>query len=132
MKTLSLKNTPDEVCGKIELYHRVLDNLVQVKNFGNSVVVRLMRDNFSAAAKTSFIRHLALEGFIPDRYQWYSGSPDCAALDVKWEIDGSWVRIGHQLSRQATRLLNFLSCGRLLALGLFLAAFFAAEWWKRH
>jgi hypothetical protein len=132
MKALSKKTTPAEVSGKIELYHRVLDNLVQVKNSGTSVVVRLMRDNFSVPAKISFIRHLALEGFIPDRYQWYSGSSDCAAMEVKWVIDGSWVRIGHQLSRQATRLLKFLSCGRLLALGLFLAAFFAAEWWKRH
>lgn len=132
MKALSKKTTLAEACGNIELYHRVLDNLVQVKNCGSSVVVRLMRDNFSDAAKTSFIRHLALEGFIPDRYQWYSGSPDCAALDVKWVIDGSWVRIGRQISRQVTRLLNFLSFGRLHALELFLAALFAAEWWKRQ
>lgn len=130
MKALSKKTTPHAVCGNIELYHRVLDNLVQVKNCGSNVVVRLTRDNFSAAAKTSFVRHLALEGFIPDRYQWYSGSPDCAALDVKWVIDGAWVRIGHQISRQVNRLLNFLTCGRLFALGLLLAALFAAEWWK--
>jgi len=132
MKALSKKTTTAGVSGKIELYHRVLDNLVQVKNCDNSVVVRLMRDNSPTAAKTSFIKHLALEGFIPDRYQWYSGSSDCPALDVKWVIDGSWVRIGHQLSRQATRLLNFLSCGGLLALGLFWAALFAGEWWKRY
>jgi hypothetical protein len=132
MKTLSKKTTPAEVSGKIELYHRLLDNLVQVKNCGNGVVVRLMRDNFSTPVKTSLIRHLALEGFIPDRYQWYSGTSDCAGLNVKWLIDGSWVRIGHQLGRQVTRLLNFFSRGRLLALGLFLAALITAEWWKRH
>ena len=132
MNALTKTTKTIEASGEIELYHRVLDNLVQVKNGGNCVVVRLMRDNFSVRAKISFIRHLALEGFIPDRYQWYSGSSDCAALGVKWVVDGSWVRIGHQLSRQATRLLNFLSCGRLLALGLFLAALFAAEWWKRQ
>src|SRR5271157_4920236 len=111
MKALSKKAAPAEASGRIELYHRVLDNLVQVKNCGSSVVVRLTRDNFSASAKASFIKHLALEGFIPDRYQWYSGSSHCAALDVRWVIDGSWVRIGHQLSRQVTRLLSFLSHG---------------------
>ena len=131
MKTLSKKTTPAEVSGKTEFYDRLLDNLVQVQNCGSSVVVRLMRDNFSTAVKTSLIRHLALEGFIPDRYQWYSGTSDCAALNVKWLIDGSWVRVGHQLSRQVTRLLNLLSRGRLLALGL-LAALIAAEWWKSH
>jgi hypothetical protein len=132
MNTQSKATTPTEAGRDIELYHRVLDNLVQVKNGGNCVVVRLMRDNFSVPAKISFIRHLALEGFIPDRYQWYSGSSNCAALEVNWVIDGSWVRIGHQLSRQVTRLLNYLSCGRLFALGLFLAALIAAEWWKGH
>jgi hypothetical protein len=132
MKMPSQKTMTSDAPGQIELYHRVLDNLVQVKNSGTSVVVRLMRDNFSAPAKASFIRHLALEGFIPDRYQWYSGSAACAALDVKWVIDGSWVRIGHQLSRQVTRLLNSLTGGRLLALGLFLAALLAADWWKSH
>ena len=132
MKTLPSKTTAVDAPGQIELYHRVLDNLVQVRNCGSSVVVRLTRDNFSASAKAFFIRHLAIEGFIPDRYQWYSESSDCAALEVKWVIDGSWVRIKHQLNRQATRIFNYLSRGRLLALGLFLAALTAALWLKRH
>ena len=123
--------TTGEVPGEFELYHSVLDNLVQVRNRGKGVVVRLTRDNFSATAKTSFIRHLALEGFIPDRYQWYSESSGCPSLEVKWVIDGSWVRIHHQLSRHTSRVLNHLSRGRLLALGLFVAAFIVAVWLKR-
>jgi len=69
MNALTKTTKPIEDSGEIELYHRVLNNLVQVKNGGNCVIVRLMRDNFSVPARTSFIKHLALEGFIPDRYQ---------------------------------------------------------------
>ena len=132
MNTSPKKTMMADLPGKLELYHRVLDNLVQVKNCGGGVVVRLMRDNFSVPAKASFIRHLALEGFIPDRYQWYSGRDEFAALDVKWVIDGSWVRIGHQSNRLTTRVLNHLTSGRLLALGLFVAALTTAVWLKLH
>jgi hypothetical protein len=132
MKTPVEKAMTADVPGQIELYHRVLDNLLQVRNCGASVEVRLTRDNFSAPAKTSFIRHLALEGFIPDRYQWYSESADCAALDVKWVVDGSWVGVHHQVNRLTTRAINHLTSGRLLALGLFLAALIAAMCFKSH
>ncbi|HWX18629.1 MAG TPA: hypothetical protein VN578_01865 [Candidatus Binatia bacterium] len=132
MKTSTGNPTTSDVPGQVELYHRVLDHLVKVENYGTSVVVRLTRDNFSALAKRFFIRHLATEGFIPDRYQRYSESSDCTAMDVKWVIDNSWVTLAHQLNRQATRILNYLSGGRLLALGRFFATLIAAAWWKRH
>jgi hypothetical protein len=87
MKT-DQKSTPT-VCppSQMELFRRILENLVLVKNCGTRVVVRLTRDNFAVPAKTLFIRHLALAGFIPDRYQGYSESSDCAALSVQWVID---------------------------------------------
>jgi hypothetical protein len=132
MNTLPKKTTTVDSHGHIELYHRVLDNLVRVENGDAGVVVRLMRDNFSASAKTILIRHLAMEGFIPDRFQWYSEGSDCAALAVQWVVDGSWVRINHRRNRLTTRILSHLTRGRLLALCLFLVALTVAAWWKSH
>jgi|SRR6267142_1156359 len=132
MNTLPKKTTTVDSHVHIELYHRVLDNLVWVENCDASVVVCLTRDNFSASAKTVLIRHLAMEGFIPDRFQWYSEGSDCAPMAVQWVVDGSWVRLNHKLNRLTTRVLSHLTRGRLLALGLFLAAFTAAAWWKSH
>ena len=130
MKTNPSATPTVDAPDQIELYDRVMDNLVHVKNCGAGVVVRLMRDNFSAPAKAYFIRHLALEGFIPDRYQWYAGTSEFAALEVKWVVDGSWMRLGHRLNRLYVRALNYLTSGRLLALGLFVAAFTAANFLK--
>jgi len=127
-QTLAMDSVPTPV----ELYHSLLDNLVQVKNCAGGVVVRLTRDNLTARAKTCLIRHLAVEGFIPDRYQWYSEDLTGPSLEVKWVIDGSWVTFQHQLKRLTTRVLNRLTFGRLLALSLFLTALAAAEWRKYH
>ena len=89
MKTDPESTTTLGLPSQIEFFRRVLENLVLVKNCGTSVVVRLTRDNFAVPVKTLFIRHLAMAGFIPDRYQCYSESSDSPALNVKWVIDGS-------------------------------------------
>jgi len=117
--------------GQIELCERVLDNLVEVKNCGASVEVLLLRDDLTSTARTFLVRYLALEGFIPDRYQFYSGDSDCAALNVKWVIFGPCARMNHKLSRQATRMLNRVSHGRLVAFGLLLAGVITV-WLKSH
>jgi hypothetical protein len=89
MKTDPKSTTTFGLAGQMELFRRILESLVLVKNCGTSVVVRLTRDNFAVPAKTLFIRHLAMAGFIPDRYQCYSEGSDCAALSVQWVIDAS-------------------------------------------
>ncbi len=51
---------------------------------------------------------------------------------VKWVLDGSWVGFRHRWKRLAVRLWAFLTWGRLLSLGLFLAALLIALWLKPH
>ena len=99
MRLDSQKTAAVGVSGQAETCHCVLDSLVRVKSRGNSVVVRLKRDNFSAEAKTSLIKHLALAGFIPDRYQWYCENSGFLGLEVKWVTGGSWSRISEWIKR---------------------------------
>jgi len=118
--------------GEIELYDRALDDLVQVINGAQRVVVRMAHDHASGPSKAAFIRHLASEGFIPDRYQWFLDGPGCDALPVDWLVDDSWVTLNHRWNLYSIRLLHYLTRGRLFALGLFLAALATAIWVKRH
>ncbi len=67
------------------------DNMVLVEVWEEKVVVRAAADSISDARKAVFIQHLAAEGFIPDRYQWYSGSESSGYSGVHWLIDRSWL-----------------------------------------
>lgn len=114
----------------LDLYHRRLDTLVRIEHHSDGVVIRTARDNFSNAAKDAFIRYLATEGFIAERFQWCSDDSNHATPGIKWVTDHSWVRFRHQYRRQTTRVRAFLTWGRCLALALFLVAFALALWLK--
>jgi hypothetical protein len=72
------------VTQKFELYVRDLDNHVLIENSAGGVVISATRDNFSDQRKTFFIRHLAAEGYIPDRYEWFSEPSADGFFGVKW------------------------------------------------
>jgi hypothetical protein len=92
-----------------QFYFSDLDNIILVECGGDeSVTVRASRNNVSEQRKISFIRKLAAEGFIPDDYQWFSGSTD-GSNGLLWITDYSWLKT-HQPSRKfANRFM-----GRLL------------------
>jgi hypothetical protein len=76
--------SPITVPEKAELYIPDLDNHVLIENNAGDVVIRATRNNISAERKECFIRHLAAEGYIPDRYGWFSEPVEDGFLGVKW------------------------------------------------
>jgi hypothetical protein len=72
------------VPGHVELYIPDLDNHVVIENEAGGVVIQASRDNFPANRKVSFIRRLAAEGYIPDRYEWFCEPAEDGLCGVKW------------------------------------------------
>src|SRR5690349_20134303 len=85
-----------------KFYFVKLDCLVRVESRGNTVVIRASRDNFSERQKVFFVRHLAVEGFIPDDFQRYSEGRSRPELRLHWCVDQSWVHTDCAL-REKTR-----------------------------
>jgi hypothetical protein len=109
------------------IYFHELDTFVQVENQARGPVIRATTDRFSSEAKERVVRYLATEGLVAERYRWWPGQGE-----VSWVMDNSWVRFRHHRQRLVTRVWAFLSWGRLLSLGLFLAALMIASWLKGH
>ena len=109
------------------IYFRRLDTFVRVENRASGPVIRATTDRFSNEAKERLVRYLATEGLIAERYRWRA-----AQNEVNWVMDNSWVEIRHHLQRLVDRVWIFLTWGRLLSLGLFLAALIAAYCFKPH
>ena len=98
---------------EFEFYFQDLDNSVLVETSEDGVTIRAARDNFSDRRKRMFIRHLAAEGFIPDRYRWFCDSEGCSS--VKWVRDYSWLKIDSRMTFRGTRFMQrLLLCGTLL------------------
>ena len=69
---------------RFELYISDLDNHILIENSTSGVVISAARDNFSDQRKTFFIRQLAAEGYIPDRYKWFSDPAADGFFGVRW------------------------------------------------
>jgi hypothetical protein len=99
---------------EFEFYLADLDNILLVRSeTDGSVTVRATRGNCPEERKAAFIRRLAVEGFIPDEYQWLSGCVD-ESNGVRWVKDHSWLEISPAVSRRSNRFMAKL----LLAAGL--------------
>jgi hypothetical protein len=98
---------------EFQFYFSDLDNVVLVESLDEGTVrVRYTKDNLSEQRKIFFIHKLAAEGFIPDEYQWFSGSMD-ASLPVSWVKDYSWLKTHHPSPRRTNRIMGVwlvLSC----------------------
>ena len=55
-----------------------------------------------------------------------------AGMDLHWAPESRRVTFNQQLKRLAARVWAHLTWGRWTAIGLFVAAFVAALWLKRH
>ena len=61
-------------------------NLIVVENCADLVFIHAARDNFSERRKRVFIRNLAAEGFIPDRYERLSERWVNGLAGLEWRI----------------------------------------------
>lgn len=96
------------------------DNFVEVEvSAEGDVAIRLARDNFTGPRKAAFVRHLASEGFIPDRFLFLS---DNELLGVAWEIDPDRLAPEEQRERDSERRARIILTACLLAWGVVLAA----------
>ncbi len=93
-----------------------LDTLVRVELSDESVTIRATRDTFSPRRKDFFIRELAAEGFIPDRFQW--SAPDDAGTSfgrIRWLVDSTWLSLSEENRARSRRMeFRFLSLAVLL------------------
>ena len=93
-----------------------LDTLVLVEQTDDQVVIRATRDTFSDRRKIFFIRELAVEGFISEDYQWFSGYSDWPVSSVSWLVDHSWLGANSNLTRRTNRVMARLIIGASLLL----------------
>jgi hypothetical protein len=70
-----------------ELYVPDLDNHILIENNASGVTIRATRDNLSDSRRTHFIRLLAAEGYIPDRYEWFCEASESALFGVTWIVE---------------------------------------------
>ena len=107
-----------------EFYVSDIDTLLLVEDAEDQVVIRATRNTFSDQRKTRFLRQLAAEGFIPDRYQWVS-SFESKWSQVCWVVDASWLKL-HEANTVRTRrfMIRLLLGAGMFWLGLMLALFF--------
>jgi hypothetical protein len=100
-----------------------LDTLVRVEVADGDVTVRATRDTFSRQRKTSFVRMLAAEGFIPEEFSWVSlEDVQLHGRAVRWLVDFSWLEIGEAGGARSRRfgrgLLAFGTLAMALLVGL--------------
>ena len=94
-----------------QFYLPDLDNIVLVEcHEDETVTVRASKNNVPDQRKISFIRKLAAEGFIPDHYQWFSGSAE-GSNGVRWIKDYSWLKTHKVVSRESKRVMGRLLLG---------------------
>jgi hypothetical protein len=77
-----------------EFVHRRPDCVLRVESQQTGVRIRATRGGFSQREKQFFVRHLAAEGFIPDRYCWFAGDCDETSLRIDWCVEEHSVRKG--------------------------------------
>ena len=101
-----------------EFVHRAPYNILKVEQSGSGVRIHADHDNFSERDKEFFVRHLADEGFIPDRYRWTPCGLVGGPSDIEWETEIT-AYTGSETAGKPTRAATAFVI-RLLAGALFL------------
>ena len=109
---------------RFEFYFRDLDNLILVESSEEGVLIRTTRHNVPERRRQFFVRELAAEGYIPDRYQWLAGA-GCDGLEpVRWVHDASWLELDPIILQEnqsfALRMMIFGGILWLAMMGLLL------------
>jgi hypothetical protein len=104
-------NTTTSLPRRFEFCYPQLDALVEVQERDDEVVIRATRDVFTEAQKVAFVRHLASEGFIADRFRWCPAISSPANASVRWSVDYSWLEISPAVRATARRFVARLFVG---------------------
>jgi hypothetical protein len=67
--------------------YRRPDCVLRVENHETGVRIRAARGSLSERDKDSFVRYLAAEGFISDRYRWFSDGSDEPLSGIEWCVE---------------------------------------------
>ena len=79
---------------KAEFHSSSPENYLLVENDADGgVVIRAAVNNYSEERKALFIRKLASEGFIPDRFQSAENTGESKLPGVRWVVDSSWLTV---------------------------------------
>jgi len=84
-----MKTLVQEPC-RFEFLFPQLKASVSVENMTDEIVVRTSSGTLSEERKTAFVRELASEGFIPDRYQRFSPGSEGLFGRVRWLVGPVW------------------------------------------
>lgn|ERR1041385_1542741 len=122
MRTL-ISRTPRGKCRCYDFSFPTLDTYVRLETRGQRVLIRATRHTFSPQRKRSFIHELAAEGFIDDRYRWFS-SFETTSSSIEWLIDDSWLLPNERMRAQTNRFMIRLLAGAGLLWLVLLAALF--------
>jgi hypothetical protein len=113
---------------QVELTLSKPGNHLRIENHPDGVWICAARDNLSAAQKLFYVRYLAAEGYIPERYQWFSDSQSGAYSGLEWSVDNSWLAHADGAQQRALRqIVRVLWCATLLWLALMSFAFVRAR-----
>jgi hypothetical protein len=93
-------------------------NRLRIEERDDEVVIHAQADSLTEPQKSSFIRYLAAEGFIPAHYLWLNAPSPYSRCSVRWVIDAAETTAS-ELSR-AEKVLAILR--RVGPVALFLIA----------
>jgi hypothetical protein len=108
----------------IKLSFARLENQFVIENQTDGVHIRAARDNLSPREKLFFMRYLAAEGYIPERYLWFADTNAEWYSGLRWTVDAD----NHGRQGQSLRqLLRVLACATLVWVALMGLAFLSAR-----
>ena len=100
---------------------------VLVENHKASVVIRAARNDISSREKLFLVRHLADEGFIPDRYRRFAGFESEFSPGLDWVVDSSWLKEKDAPNKNAlSQILKVTGCAFVAWLLMMAFAFLQA------
>jgi len=109
---------PASASQTFKFVHRRPDCVLKVENHETGVRICATRGSFSARDKEFFVRHLAAEGFIPDRYRWFSGDCEEPSSGIDWHVEDCSLKNDSQTSVQQRRtsafMIRLLVCASIL------------------
>jgi len=95
------------------------ENRLRIETQGGGIVIHSARDDFSPREKSLFIRYLAAEGFIPERYEWLADPETAQLCGLTWLVDSSLITQKSERHLKALRqIVRVILCALLFWLAL--------------
>jgi hypothetical protein len=117
MKAHRKSGGPGSTSQTFEFVHQRPDCVLKVENDETGVRICATRGVFSARDKEFFVRHLAAEGFIPDRYRWFSGDCGEPSSGLDWCVEDCYLNYSRAVvprRRANAFMIRLLVCVSIL------------------